>query len=378
MPHFSPPQSSTPKQQVRALITKLSATPVLSQLIFGARDRLIPKTYGTWFVCNVAAWKQPLLEAYLKSLGAPRVEFVSRDADEYVLRHQFCGQRDETIIIWGAAEPYLLMQRVARRKLPCWRLEDGFLRSVGLGARHIPPASLILDRTGGIYYRADRASALEDFLSNHTFTDAERQSARAGIARVRAANITKYNLVEEDAGYAISPDERNILVFGQCEDDESIAHGSPKIRLNTALLDQVIADHPGCRIFYRPHPDVVAGLRPALSDVRPYAGQVTIMDRPYPVWQNIALFERVCVITSLAGFEALLRERPVSAYGLPFYAGWGLTKDFVATPRRTRVLSLEEVFYGAYLAAPDYIVPETGELTSFDQTVARLESASAS
>ena len=32
-------------------------------------------------------------------------------------------------------------------------------------------------------------------------------------------------------------------------------------------------------------------------------------------------------MTSLAGFEALLRGKPVTTHGQPFYAGWGLTED---------------------------------------------------
>ncbi len=47
--------------------------------------------------------------------------------------------------------------------------------------------------------------------------------------------------------------------------------------------------------------------------------------------------------TSLVGFEALLRGLPVSVYGQPFYSGWGLTKDRVSVPRRTRRLDLDEL-----------------------------------
>ena len=63
-------------------------------------------------------------------------------------------------------------------------------------------------------------------------------------------------------------------------------------------------------------------------------------------------------LTSLSGFDALLRGKPVTTYGLPFYAGWGLTTDMArAHPcfaRRTRRLSLDELVAGALLRYPLY------------------------
>ena len=101
------------------------------------------------------------------------------------------------------------------------------------------------------------------------------------------------------------------------------------------------------------------------------------MDGPFPVWKKINLFEKVCVLTSLAGFEALIRGVAVQTYGIPFYAGWGLTDDHVTTKRRNRKLSLEEVFYGAYLAQPHYIEPQTGHLSNFEAIVRHLKAAQA-
>ncbi len=63
-------------------------------------------------------------------------------------------------------------------------------------------------------------------------------------------------------------------------------------------------------------------------------------------------------LTSLSGFEALLRGVPVTVYGRPFYAGWGLTRDI--TPcGRGRVLSLEQLAAGALILYPRYLDPLT-------------------
>jgi len=50
-------------------------------------------------------------------------------------------------------------------------------------------------------------------------------------------------------------------------------------------------------------------------------------------------------MTSLSGFEALLRDKKVVTYGSPFYAGWGLTEDHAVTERRCRRRTLEELIY---------------------------------
>ncbi|SKO88612.1 Capsule polysaccharide biosynthesis protein [Mycobacteroides abscessus subsp. massiliense] len=64
-------------------------------------------------------------------------------------------------------------------------------------------------------------------------------------------------------------------------------------------------------------------------------------------------------MTSLTGFEALLRGKKVSCYGLPFYAGWGLTQDLLSIPRRSRRLELWQLIAGTLIHYPDYIHPET-------------------
>ncbi len=65
-------------------------------------------------------------------------------------------------------------------------------------------------------------------------------------------------------------------------------------------------------------------------------------------------------MTSLAGFEALLRGVPVRCTGLPFYAGWGLTRDSFGCERRTRRINLEELIAGALILYPLYVTRARG------------------
>ena len=69
--------------------------------------------------------------------------------------------------------------------------------------------------------------------------------------------------------------------------------------------------------------------------------------------------DAVHCITSLAGFEALLRGLAVTTWGRPFYAGWGLTTDRDPPPRRGRRLSLDALVAGALVRYPRYLDPVT-------------------
>jgi capsular polysaccharide export protein len=65
--------------------------------------------------------------------------------------------------------------------------------------------------------------------------------------------------------------------------------------------------------------------------------------------------QAVHVLSTLAGFEALLRGCRVVCHGAPFYAGWGLTDDRLPVPRRSRRLSLEALVAGALILYPRYV-----------------------
>src|SRR5207253_2034231 len=73
--------------------------------------------------------------------------------------------------------------------------EDGFLRSVGLGAELARPLSWVLDRTG-MYYDATRPSDLEQLLQSWEFTPQLLARAAALRERIVASGITKYSVGE--------------------------------------------------------------------------------------------------------------------------------------------------------------------------------------
>ena len=81
-------------------------------------------------------------------------------------------------------------------------------------------------------------------------------------------------------------------------------------------------------------------------------------------------------MTSLVGFDALLRGKKVVIYGQPFYAGWGLTQDVFASGeaflRRGRKLSLDELVAGALIYYPIYWNWESNTLSTCETTLIKL------
>lgn len=82
--------------------------------------------------------------------------------------------------------------------------------------------------------------------------------------------------------------------------------------------------------------------------------------------------DEVHVLTSLTGFEALLRGKQVMTYGRPFYSGWGLTEDVSPSPRRTRRLSLDELVAGVLILYPTYVSRTTGRFTTPERALEEL------
>ncbi|MFD3189436.1 capsular polysaccharide biosynthesis protein [Sedimentitalea sp. HM32M-2] len=247
------------------------------------------------------------------------------------------------------------------------RVEDGFLRSRGLGAALVPPLSLVADDLG-IHYDPTRPSRLERLIAGRVdLRPAQRRRAERLCAALTDAGLSKYNL-----GGALPdlPDGYRVLVPGQVEDDASVLTGTSRVRRNADLLRAARKQHPDAVLIYKPHPDVEAGLRPGAiaadcADV--------IATRTDPAALLTAVNE-VWTMTSLLGFEALLRGVAVTTLGAPFYAGWGLTTDLGDVPadRRTARPDLMGLLHAALIDYPRYLDPVTGLICPVEVAVARL------
>jgi capsular polysaccharide export protein len=271
--------------------------------------------------------------------------------------------------VWGRpADDTLLRGHLG--KTPLLRVEDGFLRSVGLGASWTRPLSWVIDRTG-MYYDATSPSDLESLLQTMPFDDALRKRAQALREAIVGLGITKYNV---GCGRWKRPrdDKRVVLVPGQVEDDASITFGAPGIRRNIELLKEVRRAHPKAYLIYKPHPDVLAKKRLRGKDEGRASEWCDEVITDVPMHQLLSEVDEVQVLTSLAGFEALLRGKQVVCHGNPFYAGWGLTQDRHPHPRRTRRITLDELVAGALILYPTYVSRFTGAFTTPERALFEL------
>ncbi len=306
------------------------------------------------YACDFSSWKKPVVRALFPK---SKVVFV-KDASQV--------PADAVLVVWG----YKPLPSPVRAGITVLRLEDGFLRSVGLGADLIRPLSWVVDRQG-MYYDSSQRSDLEHTLLTRDFTS--ELLARAASLRelIISHGLTKYNV-----GSAVwqRPMGRGrvILVPGQVESDASIQYGTSCIRTNVDLLRSVRIANPEAYIIYKPHPDVTAGLRARGLGEEKATEWCDELVVDVEMGALLSEVDEVHVMTSLAGFEALLRGRAVTCYGQPFYAGWGLTKDIYPVARRTRVLSLDELGAGALILYPRYVSRKTGQLISPEQAMNEL------
>ncbi|MCM5679018.1 capsular polysaccharide biosynthesis protein [Schlegelella sp. S2-27] len=318
---------------------------------------------------NFSAWKRPIVRAFF---GGSAVNFVERDSTI---------PAGGTLAVWGrsgagdvqTSAPGDESRTAGEHRSPprqVLRLEDGFLRSVGLGADLVRPLSWVIDRRG-IYYDATTPSDLEWLLQETAFDPPLLERAKRLRERITQAGITKYNVGSGEWARPATA-QRVVLVPGQVESDASIALGARGVRTNIALLQAVRQVAPEAHIVYKPHPDVVAKLRRAgagEADASRYCDEIVV---DTPMHLLLDRVDEVHVLTSLAGFEALLRGKPVTCHGSPFYAGWGLTTDVHAHPRRTRRLALDELVAATLILYPTYVSRTTGAFTTPERALDEL------
>ena len=182
--------------------------------------------------------------------------------------------------------------------------------------------------------------------------------------------LTKYNL--NGKAYAL-PKGKLILVPGQVEDDASVLNGSHHIQTNLDLLRLFQSNNPNDVIIYKPHPDVEAQLRKGYIPSEDALLYADISAQDADIAYLLSKVAAVHTITYLTGFEALLRGVKVTTYGIPFYAGWGLTTDMASIPaRRTRSSDLYSLIYTTLIAYPRYFDPVTKQACQVEVVLDRL------
>ncbi len=339
--------------------------------------RQVKRVGGDYRLLGITPWKKRYVDRYMMAteynhqyVSLKQLQELPSDAANEI--HSSSAAESPTIMVWGraaadtAAEQLLDQHKVAR-------MEDGFVRSVGLGSNFTAPRSLVVDDLG-IYFDATKLSRLEYLLENRDCSVAEIGRAESLIELLLNNGISKYTsadcAISDISFYA---GKRVLLVVGQVQGDASLRYGSEEIDSNIKLLQAVRANNPDSLIVYKPHPDVVSGNRSdGISNYRDIQSLCDHIETGLSIEITLNLCEQVHTMTSLAGLEALLCGKEVVTYGKPFYAGWGLTRDHCEFERRTRKRSLAELVYICYIEYPGYLDIESGEFTSVEKTIASI------
>ena len=317
----------------------------------GAKARAFREDRKGYVAVAMSPWKRPHLARAFgreKKLAFAR-RIPSNDARQTV--------------VWG----------MAQAPEGTLRMEDGFLRSRGLGAELTPPLSLVLDRPS-LYFDPATESRLDRLIAaSIDLPIAEIQRSEQLIASLCRNKLTKYNI-----GAELPPLEdtrRKILIAGQVEDDASMTFGAMDVKTNLELIKHTQAANPEACLLWKPHPDVEAGLRKGNVPQKDVADLVDHTLSNASADAALSVADEVWTITSTMGFEALLRGLPVTCLGMPFYAGRGLTQDRAPRPEhRTTDVTLPGLVHACLIGYPRYFDPRTGHPISPEAAVELLAS----
>ncbi|EEA8770320.1 capsular polysaccharide biosynthesis protein [Campylobacter jejuni] len=322
------------------------------------------------FMLGFTLWKRHFIKPFFK---AKDNEIIFLNSIKSLVRYKL--KEDDKFFIWGKKYDEntlknLLLVKAKEQNLTNFTpkvslVEDGFIRSISLGSDLTRPFSLIVDDKG-LYIDPNKASKLEELLQNEIFDENMLNRAKNIIKILLENRFSKYNgLKHEDLKINAKIGQKIILIPAQVEDDASIILGG--FGLSTLdLLKEVRAKNQDAYIIFKPHPDVLSGNRVGLKDETLILEFCDEIVKDCSIDSAIKIADEIHTITSTSGFDALLRAKKVFAYGMPFYAGWGLTKDKYRCERRTRKLSLEELVAGALIAYPRYINPKTKTLCEIE------------
>jgi len=280
--------------------------------------------------------------------------------------------KGDKAFIWGMKNDYEIVKYCEEKNIHVSRVEDGFIRSVSLGSDLTRPYSLVVDNKG-IYIDPTKESDLEHILFSFVFDDIIIERAKKLMEKIVSSKFSKYNgFTHKKLSISAKTEQKVILIPAQVEDDASMLYGG--MGMDTILLiKQVREQNLSAYIIFKPHPDVLSGNRKGLKDKEMILVYCDDIIENESIDSCIDICDEVHTITSTAGFDALIRGKKVFTYGMPFYAGWGLTNDKHQCKRRGRKLTLFELAAGVLIVYPRYISPKTKKLceveVAFDEMI---------
>jgi len=206
--------------------------------------------------------------------------------------------------------------------LPYLALEDGFIRSKGLGFEE-PPLSLIVDPVG-IYYDATKPSWLENLLNSEGWQTAKLlKDAKRLRELIIQYEISKYNNHKPVPEELFKPykGKEKVLVIDQTKGDMSVVLGLADEKTFKDMLKSALEENPDAVIFVKTHPDVIKGKKKGYLTKIPKEERIVLISENYSPVGLLKHVDKVYTVSSQMGFEALLLDKEVHCFGAFTRAG---------------------------------------------------------
>ncbi|EOV7168968.1 capsular polysaccharide biosynthesis protein, partial [Campylobacter coli] len=289
------------------------------------------------------------------------------------LYHAYKNITKEDIFVgWGRKNSGLKAIALAKKHHAKFiLLEDGFLRSLNLGVENSPSFSIVKDDIG-IYYDATAPSKLENILNTYEFSSKELAWAKKAIELIKKEKLSKYNNNLCVSKELFSVNEERVLIITQVANDASLKFGLADGFSTQDMINDAIKENLNAKIYIKIHPDVLSGKKQSDFSLQDLPSRCVILKENYNPIELLSHFKKVYTKTSGMGFEALMLGCKCVCYGMPFYAGWGLTQDKLECKRRVKKRSLEEVFCAAYILYSEYFNPYLNQKSDIFDTIFTL------
>lgn len=308
------------------------------------------KHKGALYCIGLTPWKKRFITRYLKN-KENKIYFPKNAQDA----EKMGFDTNSISCLWSYRHEHEALKLHSKYNTDIWRIEDGFIRSASLGSNYTLPCSLVVDKTG-LYFDPSQSSDLEAILLETIFESKTLKEASLLRKQLISQAISKYNTGKRNIEnfQAIDTHKKLILIPGQVSDDASIKKGCIDISTNLSLIKEVRTLNPDGFIIYKPHPDVLSGNRVGNIADELLSKYCDLIITDISITECLSQVDEVHTMTSLVGFEALVRGIKVYCYGIPFYSGWGLTIDRHSCLRRNRKLSIDQLTAGTLLLYPTY------------------------
>lgn len=264
----------------------------------------------------------------------------------------FIKRVNPVIYIWGYKAPQFFIDYIREQDLDVFFLEDGFIRSGPKDENSAPPLSIVMDSQAP-YFDTTRPNDLTDLIANFDFEQDGYDEALAQemLDYYLSHRVSKYNhqpYVDVVPLYGVK-NKKRILVLGQVPHDDSLKYGGGIGISLLHVVNKAIEENPDAQIIIKPHPMTLddSSVVSALTEL-----DCLILTQSIHLVDALEKVDHVYTITSLGGFEALLRGKKVTVLGRPFY------KNLCISDAKSNTPSLYQLFYICYYSHHFNLLPK--------------------